>query len=143
MYSKRLNQWEVVGVELGSAEIDLVEDSYSRNEIIDDMNGVNLGAEMARFHRCVVLLEAKFNAGDSVLIAPFSSYKKGDENINAVLVVDHEDSTRKFISRRSTLQLSRLRSVSRKRITRHYGYLPRSYSRKVIGKIKGLITGVI
>lgn len=88
-YDRDIKQWEVIGVDLGEAEKYLKDDmGYSKKEIVEDLKGVNLGAEMSKFHRCVVLLEGKFNKGDSILVAPFSSYKEGDDGIEAVLVVD-------------------------------------------------------
>lgn len=143
-YDRDIKQWEVIGVDLGEAEKYLKDDmGYSKKEIVEDLKGVNLGAEMSKFHRCVVLLEGKFNKGDSILVAPFSSYKEGDDGIEAVLVVDYDESTKKFLEHKSTLQLTRLRSVSRQRINKHYGFLPRGYSRKVIGKLKSMLEGNI
>lgn len=59
------------------------------------------------------------------------------------MVVDYDESTKKFLEHKSTLQLTRLRSVSRQRINKHYGFLPRGYSRKVIGKLKSMLEGNI
>lgn len=129
--ANKLRQWQVVGANLGEALVKLDGSANYTQSDIKDLHGVNLGGEWSEFHRCVIVSKAKYNYGDTVLLIPLTTFKKGSEKKSHLIEIEVEKSTERFIKRKSCLVVTGVRCVTKKRISKIYGFLPRKYVRKV------------
>ena len=132
-----IHQWQVILLHFGEYldKFD-TENSYCKDDL---KNGVNVGREFSEPHMAIVLSPNALCKGDTVLVVPITEYTNGDERHwdKVVLEKDRYD----FLYKKSSIHLSAIRNVSKKRITKEIRpyiskYLQKEIKRKICNMLK-------
>jgi uncharacterized protein YifN (PemK superfamily) len=120
----RFKKWEVVIIEFGTAEENLDEKTYTKTEIIDNLNGVNLGKEFSHKHYGIVVSPTYLNS-QKVIVLPITSkrekYRCSYDNIYCLKTEEDfnkENEKYKFLSKPSIVLINDIRSIDIKRISK-------------------------
>ena len=115
------NRWEVVVIEFGTPETDLEEKNYQKNEIINNLHGVNLGFELSKQHYGIILTPFFLNRHIITVIPITSRYT--DEGIEKYKcdydnIVCLDENNYKFLRKPSVALINQIKTVDIKRVCR-------------------------
>ncbi|SFP99738.1 type II toxin-antitoxin system PemK/MazF family toxin [Hydrogenimonas thermophila] len=107
-----IHQWQVILLHFGEYldKFD-TESSYCKDDL---KNGVNIGREFSEPHMAIVLSPNALCKGDTVLVVPITEYTNGDERHWDKVVL--RKSKHSFLHKDSSVHLSAIRNISKKRI---------------------------
>jgi len=116
------NRWEVVVVELGTPERNLEDNkNYQKNEIINELYGVNLGVEFSDQHYGIIISPFFLNK-DKITILPITSRytKDGKEKYKCDYdnIVCLNENNYKFLRKPSVALIDNVKTVDVKRVSR-------------------------
>jgi mRNA-degrading endonuclease toxin of MazEF toxin-antitoxin module len=116
------NRWEVVEIELGTPDRDLKEnENYSKNEIIENLYGINLGVEFSRRHYGIILSPFFLNK-EKITIIPITSQftNNGREKYKCdyINIVCLDENNYRFLRKPSVALIDNIKTVDVKRASR-------------------------
>ena len=120
----KFKKWEVVIIEFGTAEENLDEKTYSKEEITDELNGVNLGKEFSHKHYGIIISPTYLNS-KKIIVLPITSKREkyicSYDNIYCLKTEEDfnkEKEKYKFLSKPSVVLINDIRSVDIKRVSK-------------------------
>jgi len=108
------NRWELIWVNLGTPESKLEENNYTKSQIINNLQGVNLGVEFSLFHPAIVISPHFLNK-DKLIIIPITSFNNHNCNYDNFYCLEGYES----LSHKSIALIDQIKTVSIKRVNRH------------------------
>jgi len=126
------HQWQLLLVHFGDY-FDLLkeEENYKKEDLA---NGINIGREFSEPHMVIVLSPNPLCKGDTILVVPITNYTNNDENHWDKIVL--EQNNYDFLRKKSSIHLSAIRAISKKRIIKEVRkYIPKSMQRSIKNKL--------
>jgi len=139
------NRWELVWVKLGTDESRLLQNTYTKEQIINNLFGVNLGVEFSLTHPALILSPHFLNK-EKIIIAPITSFENHNCNYDNLYCLEEYE----LLNHKSVILIDQIRTVSIKRVSRHKKssnnkeviiYLNKQDKKNIIKKISKILFG--
>jgi len=108
------NRWELVWVKLGTNESRLLQNTYTKDQIINNLFGVNLGVEFSLTHPALILSPHFLNK-EKIIIAPITSFENHNCNYDNLYCLEGYE----LLDHKSVILIDQIKTVSIKRAARY------------------------